>query len=57
MTLDTPPHANILLSMIQHGVTASMGEPGLGIGKSMDWVEAGLEAVKARQEEESEEQG
>ena len=45
-----------LLSMIQHGVSASTGEPELGIGKIMDWVEARLEAVKARQEEESEEE-
>jgi len=45
-----------ILSMIQHGVSASTGEPELGIGKIMDWVEARLEAVKARQEEESEEE-
>ncbi|EPQ55543.1 hypothetical protein GLOTRDRAFT_40760 [Gloeophyllum trabeum ATCC 11539] len=55
-----------LLLMIQQGVSDSQmqegldGEPGAGmgmtIGRVMDWVEARLEAVKAREEEEDEEE-
>lgn len=42
-----------LLQMIQQGVSDS--ETPLSIGRVMDWVEARLEAVRAREEEELEE--
>ncbi|KAI0311116.1 hypothetical protein OF83DRAFT_1069354 [Amylostereum chailletii] len=44
-----------LLQMIQQGVSVSdSGE--MTIGRVMDWVEARLDAVKAREEEEEEEE-
>jgi hypothetical protein len=48
-----------LLQMIQQGVSDSDSEGGSGmltIGRVMDWVEARLEAVKAREEEEEEDE-
>jgi len=45
-----------ILLMIQQGV--STGEPGdaVSVGRIMDWLEARLDAVKAREEEEDEEE-
>jgi hypothetical protein len=42
-----------LLQMIQQGVSDSETPP--SIGRVMDWVEARLEAIRAREEEEDEE--
>ena len=42
-----------LLQMIQQGVSDSETPP--TIGRVMDWVEARLEAIRAREEERSEE--
>uniref|UniRef100_A0A0W0EW54 Putative multidrug resistance-associated ABC transporter n=1 Tax=Moniliophthora roreri TaxID=221103 RepID=A0A0W0EW54_MONRR len=57
---------NDLLMMIQQGVSvggidtpgsgASAESDGMTIGKVMDWIEARMEAIKAREEEEDEEE-
>lgn len=50
-----------MLEFIQHGVSAGGagneegGVGGMTIGRVMDWVEARIEAIKAREEEEDEE--
>ncbi|KAF7307513.1 hypothetical protein MIND_00545900 [Mycena indigotica] len=52
-----------LMEMLQLGVSDSQvlvgksSESGMTVGRVMDWVEARLEAVKAREEEEDEEDG
>jgi protein involved in temperature-dependent protein secretion len=42
--------------MIQHCVSAGNAGEEVGVGRIMDWVEARLDAVKAREEEEDEEE-
>nr|GAT55817.1 predicted protein [Mycena chlorophos] len=52
-----------LMEMLQLGVSDSQvlvgksADSGMTVGRVMDWVEARLEAVKAREEEEDEEEG
>lgn len=48
-----------LLEVLQVGVSdaGQSSESGMTVGRVMDWLEARMEAVKAREEEEDEEEG
>jgi hypothetical protein len=45
-----------ILLMIQQGVSAGGADDAMSVGRIMDWVEARLEAIKAREDEEYEDE-